>query len=198
LPLNLLNAFNWEARDEELRNSKVCSRFLGRMETVSPLMCAWWRIMGVQCRSAAITDVVDSLGCLQISFGDGQTGLHFHFVVFMSCSIKAKSWWLAGGLQWISCHAPVKSVCRAWIYPRGYVYTCALLVHAQSVHKRTQKYWYLLVIFLGKSMLLAKGATNSNPLWKFSFVSKTRPQLWPTLKLFGREPGPRFVYWLQF
>jgi hypothetical protein len=83
-------------------------------------------------------------------------------------------------------------------YPRGYVYTCALLVHAQSVHKRTQKYWYLLVIFLGKSMLLAKGATNSNPLWKFSFVSKTRPQLWPTLKLFGREPGPRFVYWLQF
>ncbi len=120
LPLNLLNAFNWEARDEELRNSKVCSRFLRRMQTVSPLMCASLRIMGVECRSAAITDVVDSLGCLPISFGDGQTGLHFHFVVFISYSIKRKSWWLAGGLQWISWHAPVKSVCRAWIYPRGY------------------------------------------------------------------------------
>jgi hypothetical protein len=122
LPLNLVNAFNWEARDEELRNSKVCSRFLRRMQTVSPLMCASLRIMGVQCRSAAITDVVDSLGCLSISFGDGQTGLHFHLVV--SYSIKPKSWWLAGGLQWISCHAPVKSVCRAWVYPRDYFYIC--------------------------------------------------------------------------
>ncbi len=59
LPLNLLNAFNWEARDEELRNSKVCSRFLRRMQTVSPLACASLRIMGVECRSAAITDVVE-------------------------------------------------------------------------------------------------------------------------------------------
>jgi hypothetical protein len=58
------------------------------MQTVSPLMCASLRIMGVECRSAAITDVVDSLGCLPISFGDGQTGLHFHFVVFISCSIN--------------------------------------------------------------------------------------------------------------
>ncbi len=120
LPLNLLNAFNWEARDEELRNSKVCSRFLRRMQTVGPLMCASLRIVGVQRRSAAITDVVDSLGCLAISFGDGQTGLHFHFVVFISCSIKPKSWWLAGGLQRISCHAPVKSVWRTWIHRRGY------------------------------------------------------------------------------
>jgi hypothetical protein len=124
LPLNLLNAFSWEARDEELRNSKVCSRFLRRMQTVSPLMCASLRIMGVQCRSAAITNVVDSLGCLPISFGDEQTGLHFHLVVFISCSINPKSWWLAGGLQLISCYAPVKSVCRAWVYPRDYFYTC--------------------------------------------------------------------------
>jgi hypothetical protein len=139
LPLNLLNAFNWEARDEELRNSKVCSRFLRRMQTVvSRLTCASLRIMGVQCRSAAITDVVDSLGYLAISFGDGQTGLHFHFVVFIVMQYQPrivvlwspKSWWLAGGLQLISCHAPVNSVCRAWIYPRDLLYTCGFLVHA--------------------------------------------------------------------
>ncbi len=45
----------------------------------------------------------------------------------------------------------------AWIYPGIYFYAWGLLLHAQSVHTRTQEYWYLLVIFFGQKCFLHKG-----------------------------------------